>query len=217
MLTAASCAFLVSAQALAVDVRGSVKGGESRAKIAETVRTPYWHEWNGFIEPKKSSTDLAREVVVVLIGNDGMKENASLSLQDGTLAQATVVVQKGGTLRIRNEDDFTHQLYAEGLKQFDPIETSAGQSRQVQVDEEGSFPILDKLAPHVRGHLHVLPKVSRIAQPQSDGTFKFPDVAPGSYTLKVFRGASEVSSVTLDVPDKRELVVDPISVDVKGK
>lgn len=217
MLTAAGCALLVSAQAAAVDVRGSVKGSDSRAKAAETVRTPYWHEWNGFIEPKKATADLAREVVVVLIGNQSTKDATTVALQDGTLATGTIVVQQGASLRVRNDDDFTHQLYAEGLKQFDPIETSAGQSRQIQVDEEGSFPIYDKLAPHVRGHLHVLPKVSRVAQPQADGTFKFADVAPGSYTLKVFRGASEVSSVTLDVPDKRELVVDPISVDVKGK
>jgi hypothetical protein len=144
-----------------------------------------------------------------------MKDAVTVALQDGTLSPSTIVVQKGGSLRVRNDDDFTHQLYAEGIKQFDAVETSSGQSRQLVIEDEGSFPIFDRLAPHVRGTLHVLPKVSRIANPQPDGTFKFTDVAPGSYTLKVFRGGSEVSSVTLEVEDKRELVVDPISVDGK--
>jgi hypothetical protein len=206
-------AVLVSAHALAVDVRGSVRGGESKSKPAETVRGPYWREWNGFIEPKKGSADLAREVAVVLIGDESMKDAVTVALQDGTLSPSTIVMQKGSPLRVRNDDDFTHQLYADGLKQFDAVETSSGQARQLQVDQEGSFPVLDRLAPHVRGHLHVLPKISRVANPQSDGTYKFEDVNPGNYTLKVFRGGSEVSSTTLEIADKRDFVVDPISVD----
>ncbi|MFT3927232.1 MAG: cupredoxin domain-containing protein [Myxococcales bacterium] len=210
-------AALMSAHALAVDVRGSVKGGDSKPKAVETVRGPYWHEWNGFIEPKKSSADLSREVAVVLIGDEAMKDAVTVTMQDGTLSPSTVVMQKGSALRVRNDDDFTHQLFAEGLSQFDAVETSAGQARQLQVDQEGSFPILDRLAPYVKGHLHVLPKISKLANPQSDGTFKFEDVAPGNYTLKVFRGGAEVSSTTLEVADKREFVIDPISVEVNGK
>ena len=204
---------LVSTHASAVDVRGTVKGGASKATAVETVRGPYWREWNGFIEPKKASADLTREVAVVLIGAESMKDAVTVALQDGTLSPSTIVMQKGSALRLRNDDDFTHQLYAERLNQFDAVETSAGQARQLQIDEEGSFPVFDRLAPHVRGYLHVLPKVSRIANPQSDGTFKFENVSPGSYTLKVFRGGSEVSSTTLEIPDKRDFVVDPISVD----
>src|SRR4051794_22239167 len=181
-------AALVSAHALAVDVRGSVRSGDSKAKPVETVRGPYWREWNGFIEPKKSPADLAREVAVVLIGDEAMKDAITVSMQDGALSPSTIVVQKGSSLRLRNDDDFTHQLYAEGLKQFDAVETSAGQARQLQVDQEGSFPVLDRLAPHVRGNLHVLPKITKLANPQADGTFRFESVTPGSYTLKVFRG-----------------------------
>jgi hypothetical protein len=210
-------AVFATAQAGAVDVRGSVRAGDSKPTTPESVRAPYWHEWNGFIEPKKQAADLTREVAVVLIGAEGMKDAATVALDNGALSPSTIVVQQGSALRIRNDDDFTHKLYAEGMKQFDAVETSSGQARQLQIDEEGSFAIYDVLAPHVRGVLHVLPKITKIANPQSDGTFKFSDVAPGTYTMKVFRGAFEVSSSTLEVPDKRELVVDPISVDVKNK
>jgi hypothetical protein len=214
--TALGGALLVSAHALAVDVRGTLRAGDIKPVAAETIRSGYWREWNGFIEPKKQSVDLTREVAVVLIGADGMKDAITVSFDGGTLSPGTIVLQKGSGLRIRNDDDFSHQLYAQGLKQFDPVETSAGASRQLQIDEEGSFPIFDKLAPYVRGHLHVLPKVTKLASPQADGSYKLSDVAPGSYTLKVFRGGNEVHSTTIEVADKHDLVVDPIGLDAKN-
>lgn len=209
----------VAATALAVDVKGSVRAsGEPRHEPPKSARAPYFQEWNGFIEPKKRSVDYAREVACVLIGKpNGSKDATQALLKDGTLTPSTIVMQAGGTLRIRNEDDFTHQLSAEGLKAFDPIETSSGASRQVQVDEAGSYPINDRLAPHVQGHLHVLPKVSYVVYPQADGTFSFPDVEPGKYTLKVFRGATEVSSTEIDLPSERHFQIPPISVDLKSK
>jgi len=207
----------LSSGADATDVKGSVRAmGDAKAAPESGVRPAYWQEWNGFIEPKKPQVDLSREVAVVLIGAAPMRDAANVVLRDGQLTPSTVVMQAGTSLRVRNEDDFVHQLFAEGLKAFDPVETSAGQGRQVQIDQAGVFPVRDALAPHVRGTLHVLAKLSAVASPQADGTFVFPEVAPGDYTLKVFRGATEVSSATLSVEDSRELVIDPINIDLRA-
>jgi hypothetical protein len=127
------------------------------------------------------------------------------------------VAQHNAPLRIRNQDDFTHQLYSDKLKEFDAIETSSGQSRELTLLQTGDFAVGDRLAPYVHGFLHVLPKVSAIATPSADGTYVFKDINPGTYTLKVFRGAFEMSSSELEVKDSRELVVDPIAVDAKAK
>jgi hypothetical protein len=216
------CALLamlgVAASAFAVDVKGSVRTSEEpRHDPIHATRAPYFQEWNGFIEPKKKSVDLAREVACVLIGAESMKDATLAQLKDGTLTPSTLVMQAGTTLRIRNEDDFTHQLHAEGLKAFDPIETASGQSRQIQVEATGSFPITDKLAPHIQGHLHVLAKVSYVTYPNADGAFSFSEVPAGHYTLKIFRGRSEVSSTEIDLGDDREFEIDPILVDLKAK
>ncbi len=207
----------ISNQAAATDVRGSVRAvGDAAAPKDGAVRPAYWQEWNGFIEPKKPSADLSREVAVVLIGAQATRDAASMLMKDGALSPSTIVMQQGTSLRVRNEDDFVHKLFVEGLKAFDPIETSGGQGRQVQIDQVGTFAVRDALAPHVRGTLHVLAKLTAVASPQADGTFSFQDVAPGTYTLKVFRGPTEVSSTSLEVEDSRELVVDPINIDLKA-
>lgn len=209
-----AAALLTSASASAFDVKGSVRSSEeAKHNPIDGVRTPYFLEWNGFIEPKKASVDFPREVAVVLIGSEGSKDATTALLKDGALAPNTIVMQAGTSLRLRNDDDFAHRLYAEGLKAFDPIETASGGARQIQLDQVGSFPVLDKLAPHIKGHLHVLPRVSAVAAPEGDGTFTFRDVPAGGYTLKVFRGASELAAKQLQVAeDAREITLDPIDI-----
>jgi hypothetical protein len=201
----------------ATDVKGSVRASETpKEKTIQATRAPYWQEWNGFIEPKKPSVDYQREVSVVLIGAEATRDSTTVLIQNGALLPSTIVAQHGVPLRIRNMDDIAHKLTAEKLKGFDAIETSSGQSRELQMLQTGDFVINDKLAPYLKGHLHVLPKVSAIASPEADGSFKFADVHPGSYTLKVFRGAFEMSSSAIEVKEKGEVVVPPIAVDAKA-
>jgi hypothetical protein len=206
------------ARAAAVDVKGSVRSDETpKQSSVQAVRAPYWQEWNGLIEPKKASVDYAREVSLVLIGPESMRDATIVELSNGTLTPSTIVAQHGTALRIRNQDDFTHKLYAEKLEKFDAVETSPGMTRELQLLQTGDFELKDRLLPHVHGYLHVLPKVSALANPQADGSYVFKDVHPGSYTLKVFRGAREVSSEPLEVKEGRDIVVDAIAVDARAK
>jgi hypothetical protein len=59
--------------------------------------------------------------------------------------------------------------------------------------------------------------VSYVVYPNAEGAFSFSEVPAGHYTLKIFRGASEVSSTEIDLGDDKELELDPISVDLKAK
>ena len=210
-------ALLLAGSAAAVEVKGNVSAKDEQANgQGAAVRPPYFQEWNGFIEPKKRGVDYAREVACVLIGNEGMRDATQVTLKNGALSPSTVVMQAGTSLRLRNDDDFVHKLWAEGLKAFDAIETTSGAGRQIEIDTTGSFPIADKLAAHIRGTLHVLAKVSYVTYPKADGSFSFADAAPGHYTLKVFRGDKEVSSSEVDLPDKSEFELDStIAVDLK--
>ncbi|MET0342818.1 MAG: cupredoxin domain-containing protein [Polyangiales bacterium] len=207
-----TCA-LVASQVRADDVRGTVRSGEEpKARAIEAVRAPYWQEWNGFIDPKKPSVDLAREVSAVLIGPSDTRDSVTVVLRQGTLTPSTIVAQHGTTLRVRNEDDFAHELFADKLKDFEPKTLGPGQTRSIALGETGVFALGDKLAPHVHGFLHVVAKVSYVTSPASDGSFSFKEVPPGSYVLKVFRGANELPSRELEVQSKGDLTVDPIDV-----
>ena len=207
-------ALAVEPSAHATDVKGSVRAEQAPKRgSVDAVRAPYWQEWNGFIEPRKAGVDYAREVSVVLIGAQANRDAITVLISNGALLPSTIVAQHGVPLRIRNQDDFTHKLAASGLKGFEAMETSSGQSRELPMLQTGDFVISDQLAPYLKGHLHILPKLTAVAQPQPDGSFVFKDVNPGSYTLKVFRGAFEMSSSEIEVKDTRELTVPPISVD----
>jgi Cupredoxin-like domain len=206
---------LIAGQASAGDVRGSVRSTEEvKAKNLDAVRAPYWQEWNGFIDPKKATVDYPREVSAVLIGPVGSKDAITVALRDGTLTPSTVVVPMGTTLRIRNDDDFAHELYVPGLKGFDAVETSPGATRTIQMEQTGTFALQDRLAPYVHGSLHVIAKLTQVANPGTGGDFAFKDVPPGNYTLKVFRADKEVSSEEIEV-GSRELTLDAVSVDAK--
>jgi len=202
------------------DVRGSVRASdEAKLKTIEGVRAPYWQEWNGFIDPKKPAIDYAREVAAVLIGPAPTRDATTVSLRDGTLSPSTIVAQHGLPLRIRNDDDFTHELYVEGLKGFDAVETSPGQTRTIQLEQTGVFVVRDKLAPHVHGTLHVVAKLTHVVSPSHDGTFTFKDVPPGKYQLKLYRGATESGASELEVTSSREVTLDPMTIaaDKAGK
>ena len=206
---------LIASAVRAGDVRGSVRSTEEvKAKNLDVVRAPYWQEWNGFIDPKKAAVDYPREVSAVLIGPIASKDAITVALRDGTLTPSTIVVPIGSTLRIRNDDDFAHELYVPGLKGFDAVETSPGATRTIQMEQTGTFALRDKLAPYVRGNMHVIAKLTQVANPSSSGDFSFKEIPPGNYTLKVFRADKEVSSEELEVTS-RELVLDAVSVDVK--
>jgi hypothetical protein len=214
---ALAMAVLTHPRAQAGDVKGSVRSDEAqKAKATEAVRAPYFQEWNGFIDPKKGGVDYAREVAVVLVGAESTKDATVVSLQNGTLTPSTIVVQQGTALRIRNQDDFTHRLVSEKLKGLDAVNTSPGQTRELPMLETGHFSVADKLAPHVRGFVHVLAKVSAVAAPQSDGSFVFKDVNPGKYTVLVFRGGAEVSSSEVEVGSSGSVQLDPVSVEFKS-
>jgi plastocyanin len=218
---ALSAGLWFTSEVRAGDVKGSVRASEEvKLKTVEGVRAPYWQEWNGFIDPKKASFDYAREVSAVLIGPVGSKDAVTVVLKNGTLTPSTVVVQHGTTLRIRNEDDFGHELYVAGLKGFDPVESSPGATRSVQMEQTGVFELRDKLAPYIRGHLHVIAKLTQVVNPSADGSYSFKDVVPGPYTLKVFRGGKEISTSELEVGSKDtevESITLPAATDAKGK
>jgi hypothetical protein len=202
---------LLASHVSAGDVRGNVRANdEAKTKTIDAVRPPYWQEWNGFIDPKKPGVDYPREVSAVLIGSAENRDAATVVLRNGTLSPSTIVAQQGLPLRVRNEDDFGHELYVDGLKGFDAVETSPGQTRTVQLEQTGVFVLRDKLAPHVRGYLHVIAKLTQVVNPGSDGGFAFKEVPPGKYTLKIYRGPGEPTVSELEVLSTKDMQLDPV-------
>ena len=207
-----------TATASAGDVRGRLRvpsgyGEPARGEAGEARHRHYWEEWNGFLDPAEPGFDPAEELAVVLTGEGEMApEQPGFAVANGTLRPSTIVERAGATLRIRNRDPMSHQLYAEGHEEFGPTPTSPGLTRQLVVGGAGDWPIRDALYAHVRGHLHVLPDLVARAALQRDGTFIFRDVPPGTYTLKIFHRAELVHEQPDVEVGERELTLDPIAL-----
>jgi hypothetical protein len=206
--------WLLVQRAHAAEVRGQLVLGSlhevARAKPPRPACN--WELENGVKEVLPTRVAAQRELAVVLLGAGEPKASDALevSVVGGTLLPATLALRTGTTLRIRNDDEIGHELFAQGLDGFSAEATSPGATRSVHLVKAGSWPLLDKLAAHARAHLHVFANLIANAKLEPTGTFAFADVAPGKYTLKVFRGSAELVSKEIEVNDK-PLTVDPIT------
>jgi len=72
----------------------------------------------------------------------------------------------------------------------------------VQLSKAGSWPLLDNLTPHARGHLYVLDDLVAVATLTDDGKFVFADAPAGKFTLHIFHGAQELASQPVEVGDE---------------
>jgi len=203
-----------AATALAAGVSGKLVLGAYKPEANDKARGTYnWELENGFKEVLPDRIDAARELAVVLVGKSDAAppEKVSVRLYGGSLLPATIVVPAGATVEVRNDDEFAHALYAEGLEGFGAEPASPRALRAVNLANAGSWPVRDELIPHVHGYLHVLADLVAIANVDSSGAFTFADAPAGQYTLKVFHEDKELVSQAVEV-GSTPLTIDPITL-----
>ena len=203
------------AASAAAQISGKLLLGAYRPAAAENERPAYnWELENGFKEVRPDRIDARRELAVVLLGEGEPPpgaERVEVTFAGGGLLPATIAVRAGATVLVRNDDEIAHELYAEGLDGFSAEATSPRGRRSVNLKEPGSWPLRDKIVPHVRGHLHVLPNLVAAATADAEGQFAFKGLQPGKYVLKVLHGERELASQEIEL-GTQELTIDPITL-----
>lgn len=200
-------------------VMGSLRSSAEAGKPPRAACN--WELENGVKEVRKAHVAADRELAVVLVAQNEKNtaksgETLDVVVSGGELLPATLVVRSGSTLRIRNADEIGHELEAEGLDGFSAEASSPGATRAVHVTKPGHWLIRDRLVAHARAHLHVLPDLVAAAKVEHNGSFVFSDVSPGKYTLKVFRGDSELLTKPVEVASDKTLTLDPLTFTTKG-
>lgn len=208
--------FVSTAQA--AEVNGKLLLGAYKPAQETPTRAPYhWEIENGFKEVERDRIDAPRELAVVLVGDGDAPDLAKVEIpvSGGELLPSTVVVRQGATLSIRNDDEIAHELVAEGLDGFSAEPTSPRAKRSINLAKAGAWPLRDRLVSHARGYLHVLPNLVAVATVDADGNYKFGEVAPGKYTLKVFHGERELTSQEVEAGPK-PVSVPPLTLSAEG-
>lgn len=201
--------------ALAGEVSGKLVLGAYKPKAEPgPKRLPFnWELENGFKQVLPERVEAARELAVVLVGAGDARgmDFVEVALRGGSLLPSTIVLRAGVTLKLKNEDEIAHEVFAAGLEGFSAEAISPRGVRSIHLGSTGNWPLRDNLIAHLRGHLHVVADVVAIGKVAPDGSFAFGEVIPGKYTLKVFHGAKEVLTQTVEVGDKAT-AIEPITL-----
>jgi hypothetical protein len=206
---------LLVVSSAAAQVNGKLVLGAYKPASSETPGPScYWELENGVKEVRADRVDAARELAVVITGaGDPVAglDRVEVPFSGGSLLPSTIVVRMGATVLFRNDDEFAHELYGEGLDGLVAEATSPRGRRSFSATAAGSWPLRDKVIAHLAGQLIVLPDLLAAATPTADGSFTFPELKPGKYVLKVFHGAKELASQPIEIGD-RALTLDPIAL-----
>jgi len=215
MLGAGCVAILLVAYggASAESVAGSVRGKSSRNENENAGEQDYyWKVWNGAL-PEQRETDDLNDVIAVLTGKfTGPPIGCAFGFRGGDLSPSTLAARSGTTLRIENSDAFTHELSVKGLPGFTPLESGPGTARVISVPAGGPWALGDRIYGHVEGYLHSMRELVACARVTPNGTFRFDDVPPGPYSLRIFRGDEQVAVRRVTVSAGKSLQVDPLTM-----
>lgn len=221
MMLVAGCGITVLAvfgSVSAESVEGSVRGDDAAEALSEpTSESYYWKVWNGAL-PEQSVKDDHGDLLAVLTGAfTGPPIGCTFSFRGGGLEPSTLAARAGTTTRIDNLDAFTHELSVKGLPGFTPLESGPGKTRVIPVPAGGPWELGDRLYGHVGGYLHSIRELVACATVSPSGRFRFDDVPPGPYSLRILRGAEQVAVRRVTVPAGKALQVDTLTLSTRRK
>lgn len=218
-----STVVVASGATAAAQVSGKLLAGALKPQptplAADSGPSCNWELENGIKEVQPDRLEMRRELAVVLVSDSVQPKpgqdpaRVEVAFSGGALLPSTIAVRVGTTLLIRNDDEIGHELYAPELQGLSAEPTTARGRRSIALKTPGSWPLRDRLLPHLHGHLHVLPDLVAIGTLDAGGQYSFGDVAPGMYTLKVFQGEREVLSRPFEL-GSHPLVLDPMTLGV---
>jgi len=199
--------------ASAESIEGSVRGNTSKqASDDSSQQDYYWKVWNGAL-PELPDKDDRSDVLAVLTGKfTGPPIGCKFGFHGGGLDPSTVAARSGTTVRIENDDAFTHELSVKGLAGFTPLESGPSKARAIPVPVGGPWELGDRIYGHVDGYLHSMRELVACARVTPGGAFRFENVPPGPYSLRILRGAEQVATRRVTVPAGKTLKVESLSM-----
>lgn len=137
------------------------------------------------------------------------KEHALMDQKNLTFIPHVLPVLVGTTVDFLNSDDVLHNVFTpDGCAQKFNLGTwPKGQVRSYTFKEPGCIAVmLCNVHPEMEAFVVVL-ETPYYAVSAKDGSYLIKDVPPGKYTLKIWHEKLKGESVSVDVPEKGEVIV----------
>lgn len=213
-----AAAVLAVGGASAESIDGSVTPSPSTNTQADAGRKDhYWRVWNGALPERRDVGD-HDDVLAILTGKfTGPPIGCTFRFRGGALEPSTLAARTGMQVRVENRDAFTHQLAVEGLPGFTPLEAGPGKARVISVPAGGPWMLSDEMYGHVDGYLHSIRELVACAKVTSSGKFRFDDVPPGPYSLRILRGSEQVAVRRVTVLAGKPLQIDSVTMSKAGR
>ena len=155
---------------------------------------------NGSVPITEASFRAPDEVTIVIVGEAASPPlGCSYGMQGGGFTPTTMVTRVGSQLTLDNRDGLSYELYSPEIDALASAPIAPGSERTIPMpNTPGVHVIRDRVQPHVRGMLHVIPNLVACGQIDDDGDYRFRDVPPGEYSVRVyFQGRVIVETLKL--------------------
>jgi plastocyanin len=126
--------------------------------------------------------------------------NAEITTADKSFSPHVLVIPVGSTVSFPNHDPFNHNVFSLSDEQpFDLGLYGRGETRSVRFQRPGVIRVYCNVHAQMSA-LIVVRDGPHFAQPEGDGSFVLPQVAPGRYLLHAWHERAEEITQPLEVP-----------------
>ena len=164
------------------------------------------------LDKDDQSSDDVGQAVVWLSGPPSQARppvQAEIGTSKKEFSPHVLVVPVGSTVAFPNHDPFNHNVFS--LSEENPFDLglySKEQTKLLKFDQAGPVEIFCSIHPRMNGVILVLQNPF-FTKPAADGSFTLPNVPAGEWKLRVYRPGLVHEPVTVKVPAKGTVQLEP--------
>jgi plastocyanin len=124
-----------------------------------------------------------------------------LDQKDLSFKPSLLPVRQHGDVRIRNSDPVYHNVFSlSSIKRFDVGRRPKGEYLDVTFDKPGAVDVFCDIHSNMRATIYVMPpSVVRWTKVKSGDAFSIPNIAKGTYELKIYALGYQEQAISVEV------------------
>jgi len=181
----------VSAAMIKIDI--NYKPGEERNEYGADIKDGYWN-----FPAVKVPKSREKEQYSVIIESYDTKEskNEKIEINGAEFSRRHILLPVNGVITFVNKEDFQRQISIIGEGESEPVTVTVPPKSFVQQPfiAAGSYKIIDGMFSWNTISVNVLTTNYVWTLKENNNRRDVPDIAPGSYTLKIYYGTTRIYS-----------------------